>query len=85
MRQSTKTVKIFYLENFGSTECYICHKVYVIGFPNTAGMNVIAEEIGARFIQKNVSKLCQLIATSSDCIAAKDVLKDDKDHRCSVM
>ena len=64
------------------TKPFCANGAYPIGFPDTGGMHVLADEIQAKLIQKNVSKLLYLIETSSDCISTNDVLKDRK---CSVM
>ena len=62
----------------------IDRRVYPIGFPNTAVMEEMAGELSRKFIQKNVSKLHQLIEVSSDCVPAKDVVRK-RDKNCSIM
>ena len=57
-------------------------RVYPIGFPNTVVMKETAAELSRKFIQKNISKLHQLIEASSGGVPAKDVLRD---QRCSMM
>ena len=58
-------------------------RVFAIGFPSTASMEERAGEISRDFIQKNVSKLHQLIELSSDYAPAKDATVSGK--KCSVM
>lgn len=65
-----------------STDVY--KRVYPIGFPNTALMEERAGEFSRNFIQKNVSKLHQLIEQSSDYAPARDVAERGN-IRCSVM
>ena len=59
-------------------------RVYPIDFPNTAVMEEMAGEFSRKFIQKNVSKLHQLIEVSSDGVPAKDVVRKG-DRKCSIM
>ena len=61
--------------------------VYPIGFPSkVASMDERAGELSSKFIQKNVSKLQQLIVNepSSDHIPAQDATATDR-SKCSVM
>ena len=58
-------------------------RVYPIGFPNTTFMEERAGELSRNFIQKNVSKLHQLIELSSEHAPAKDAAVRDK--KCSIM
>ena len=59
-------------------------RVYPVGFPNTANMQENAAELYRISIQKNISKLHELIELFRECIPAEDVIRES-DHRCSIM
>ena len=62
-------------------------RIYPIDFCDTTRMNPIASEMKARFIHENISKLIQLIETSSDHMQAvtESDVKETTGKGCSVM
>lgn len=57
-------------------------RVYPISLPDLTRMEELAQEIHEKYVQKNLSKLHQLIERSHNFLSAQDILKG---QNCSIM